>query len=49
MGPVTFDITSHVESELAGDKQVSLVLLDASGTNQMLKFKSRTTENDPPA
>ncbi len=48
-GPVTFDITSHVESELGGDKQVSLVLVDDSGTNQMLRFRSRTTENDPPS
>ena len=37
-----------VTAELAGDKQVSLVLLDDSGTNQMLRFRSRTTENDPP-
>ena len=49
VGPVTFDITSYVDSELAGNKQVSLVLLDDSGTNQMLRFKSRTVENDPPS
>ncbi len=48
VGDVSIDITSHVESELAGDKMVSLVLLDNSGTNQMLRFKSRSAENDPP-
>ena len=49
VGPVTFDVTSYVEAELAGDKEVSLLLLDDSGTNQMLKLRSRTTENDPPS
>ena len=28
---------------------VSLVLLDDSGTNKMLRLKSRTVENDPPS
>ncbi len=47
VGPVSFDITTHVISELAGDKTMSLVLLDDSGTNQMLRIKSRSVENDP--
>ena len=48
VGPVSFDISSHVEAELAGDKTVSLVLVDDSGTNQMLRLRSRSVENDPP-
>jgi PKD repeat protein len=48
VGPVSFDITTYVESQLATDKLVSLVLLDDSGTNQMLRIRSRSVENDPP-
>jgi hypothetical protein len=47
-GPISFDITDYVEAELAGDKRVSLVLLDNSGTNERIKIRSRTAENDPP-
>jgi PKD repeat protein len=49
VGPVSFDLTSYVSAELTGDKTVSLVLLDDSGTNQMLRIRSRTVENAPPS
>ena len=49
VGPVSFDLTSYVNAELAGDKTVSLVLLDDSGTNQMLRIRSRSVEIDPPS
>ncbi|MEN8260438.1 MAG: DNRLRE domain-containing protein, partial [Pseudomonadota bacterium] len=48
VGPVQFDITSQVKSELSGDKLLSLVLLEDSEKNKQLKIRSRTQEEDPP-
>ena len=49
VGPVEFDITSQLAEELNSDNLLSLVLLDDSGTNQMLQLRSRTRENDQPS
>ena len=49
VGPVEFDITSQLATELVSDNLLSLVLLDDSGTNKMLQLRSRTRENDQPS
>lgn len=49
VGPVEFDISAHVTAELTGDDTLSLVLVDDSGTNQMLKLRSRSDEYDTPS
>ncbi len=49
VGPVAFDISAHVTAELIGDNTLSLVLVDDSGTNQMLKLRSRSDEYDTPS
>ncbi|MFB9054223.1 DNRLRE domain-containing protein [Formosa undariae] len=44
------DITSYIKAQLAGDKIVSLVLTDASATNDTFRFLDKeNTENGPAA
>jgi hypothetical protein len=48
VGTVKFDISDYVDSELAGDRKVSFVLLDDSGTNEMLRIRSREAGSQQP-
>jgi hypothetical protein len=48
-GWVSFDVTANVKQELAGNKQVSFMLLDQTQTNRMARFSSRESPTNKPA
>lgn len=43
-----FDVTGYVESQLSGDKIVSIALKDTTNANQILSFSSRENTQNPP-
>jgi hypothetical protein len=44
---VTFDVASFVKFSLAGDRIVSLALVDTTIGNRTAQIDSRETSNDP--
>ena len=46
-GWISLDLTSHVNSQLASDKQVSIELLDETQARLMVRFASRESQNAP--
>ena len=47
LGWVSVDITSYVQQVLAGDKVMSLALVDFSIANRLIQFDSRETSSSP--